>query len=109
MRRMHDILEENGSVKSIDGLPVGLEVKSYNGSTNSFDFMAEEGKSYLFFGIGKTSDQEDFGYESDVMYIYNYSTQRTYDSANGKISIHIGDPLVYYNGFEAVHCVVIPL
>ena len=108
MRRMHDILEENGSVKSIDGLPVGLEVESYSGSSNSFDFFPENGKSYLFFGVGATNEAgTDF--ESDMMYIWNYSTERSYSSASGKIYIHAGEALVYYNGFEANHCVVIPL
>ena len=108
MRRMHDILEENGSVKSIDGLPVGLEVKQYGGSTNSFDFVPENGKSYLFFGVGMPTE-DNTSFESDMLYIWNYSTERSYSSAGGRMSVHIGEALVYYNGFEAVHCVVIPL
>ena len=108
MRRMHDILEENGSVKSIDGLPVGLEVKQYGGSTNSFDFFPQEGKSYLFFGVGMPTE-DNTSFESDMMYIWNYSTERSYDSASGKFSIHAGDQTVYYNGFEAKHCVAITL
>ena len=108
MRRMHDILEENGSVKSIDGLPVGLGMEQYSGSTNSFDFFPEEGKSYLFFGIG-APNESGTEFESDMMYIWNYSTERSYSSASGIITIHVGEALVYYNGFEANHCVVIPI
>ena len=108
MRRMHDILEENGSVKSIDGLSVGLEVEQYGGSTNTFDFFPEEGKSYLIIGIGATSEERT-SYESDIMYIWNYSAERYYSSASGKIYTNGGSAYVYYSGFEAAHCVVIPL
>ena len=108
MRRMHDILEENGSVKSIDGLPVGLEIKSYNGSTNSFDFTPEAGKSYLVIGIGNTSEDTST-YTSDVLFIWYYSTDTAYYSANEKIYVHAGDPTVYTNFYESAYCVVIPL
>ena len=108
MRRMHDILEENGSVKSIDGLPVGLEVKQYTGSTNTFGFFPEEGKSYLIFGIGATSE-ENTNFESDVLYIFNYSAEKYYNSASGKIYMNAGSAYVYYSGNQAVHCVVITL
>ena len=108
MRRMHDILEENGSVKSIDGLPVGLEIKSYNGSTNSFDFHPETGKSYLVIGIGNTSE-DTTSYTSDVLFIWSYDTNTAYFSASEKLQVHIGDATVYTNFYESAYCVVIPL
>ena len=108
MRRMHDILEENGSVKSIDGLPVGLEVKGYNGSMDTFDFYPEEGKEYLFFGVG-ADDETNTSYSSDYMFILNYSTNNSYSSAGGKMRINIGDPTVHADFFDAKYCVVIPL
>ena len=108
MRRMHDILEENGSVKSIDGLPVGLEVKSYTGSTDTYNFHPEEGKSYLFFGVG--ADTEDnTSYSSDYMFILNYSTNNYYESVGKQMRINIGDPTVHANFFDSSYCVVIPL
>ena len=108
MRRMHDILEENGSVKSIDGLPVGIEMKEYNGSFDTYDFYAQEGKSYLFFGVGTTSDTGT-DYDSDFMYIFNYSSNNSYASVGGKLRINIGDPIVHTNFFDSTYCVVIPL
>lgn len=108
MRRMHDILEENGSVKSIDGLPVGIEMKEYNGSMDTYDFSAEEGKSYLFFGVG-TSDETGTNYVSDYMFILNYSTNNYYESVGGKLRINIGDPIVHTNFYDSTYCVVIPL
>lgn len=108
MRRMHDILEENGSVKSIDGLPVGIEMKGYNGSYDTYDFSAEEGKSYLLFGVGTTSDTGT-DYESDFMFILNYSTEKKYASAGGKLHIDTGDPIVRTNFYDSSYCVVIPL
>lgn len=107
MRRMHDILEENGSVKSIDGLPVGLSLKEYNGSTDTYDFSAEEGKSYLLFGVGMTSETGT-DYDSDFMMILNYSTDNSYVSASGKLRINIGDTYVHTNFFDSTYCVVIP-
>ena len=108
MRRMHDILEENGSVKSIDGLPVGIEMKQYNGSMDTYDFAAEEGKSYLIFGTGTTSDTGT-DYDSDYMFILNYSTNNSYTAVGGKFRINIGDPTVHTNFFDSSYCVVIPL
>ena len=108
MRRMHDILEENGSVKSIDGLPVGLEIKSYNGSADTYDFFPKAGKSYLLFGIGATSE-DNTSYDSDYMFILNYSTENQYASVGGKMNIHIGDAIVHTNFFNSTYCVVIPL
>ena len=107
MRRMHDILEENGSVKSIDGLPVGIEMKEYNGSADTYDFIAEEGKSYLLFGIG-TDSEDNTSYGSDFMFILNYSSQNQYVSTGGKMRINIGDPVVHTNFFDSTYCVVIP-
>ena len=108
MRRMHYILEENGSVKSIDGLPVGIEMKQYNGSADTYDFSAEEGQSYLFFGVG-ASDETNTSYDSDYMFIFNYSTNNSYSSVGGKMRINIGDPIVHADFFDAKYCVVIPL
>ena len=108
MRRMHDILEENGSVKSIDGLPVGIEMEKYNGSMDTYDFSAQEGKSYLFFGVG-TSSEDNTSYESDFMFILNYSSEKSYASVGGKLRINIGDPIVHTNFFDSTYCVVIPL
>ena len=108
MRRMHDILEENGSVKSIDGLPVGLSVKSYNGSADTYDFFAQAGKSYLLFGVGTTSDTGT-DYDSDYMFIFNYSTENLYTSVGGKMRINIGDNIVHTNFLDSTYCVVIPL
>ena len=108
MRRMHDILEENGSIKSIDGLPVGLSVKEYNGSADTYDFAAQEGKSYLLFGTGTTSDAGT-DYDSDYMFILNYSTEKLYTSVGGKLRINIGDNIVHTNFFDSTYCVVIPL
>ena len=108
MRRMHDILEENGSVKSIDGLPVGIEMKEYNGSMDTYDFAAETGKSYLLFGVG-TTNQEGTSYDSDYMFILSYSTENQYASVGGKMNIHIGDNIVHTNFFDSTYCVVIPL
>lgn len=108
MRRMHYILEENGSVKSIDGLPVGLEVKSYNGSTNSFSFTPEAGKSYLVIGIGNTSEDTST-YTSDVLFIWSYSTTESYYSKSEAMYVHAGEATVYTNFYESAYCVVIPL
>ena len=108
MRRMHDILEENGSVKSIDGLPVGLSAKEYNGSADTYDFFPEAGKSYLLFGVGTTSEAGT-DYDSDYMFILNYSTENQYASVGGKMNIHIGDNIVHTNFFDSTYCVVIPL
>ena len=108
MRRMHDILEENGSVKSIDGLPVGLEVKSYNGSMNSFEFHPEAGKSYLVIGIGNTSEDTST-YTSAVLFIWNYSTDSAYYSKSEFMYVHAGDATVYTNFYESAYCVAISL
>ena len=108
MRRMHDILEENGSVKSIDGLPVGLEIKSYNGSTNSFDFHPEVGKSYLVIGIGNTSEDTS-NYTSDVLFIWFYTTDTAYHSQSDTMHVNVGEATVYTNFYESAYCVVIPL
>ena len=108
MRRMHDILEENGSVKSIDGLPVGLSAKEYNGSADTYDFFPEAGKSYLLFGVGTTSE-EGTDCSSDMMYIFNYSTEKYYESVGKQIHINFGDATVHTNFFDSTYCVVIPL
>ena len=108
MRRMHDILEENGSVKSIDGLPVGIEMKEYDGSMDTYDFSAEEGKSYLVFGVG-TTDETGTSYDSDYMFILNYSTNNQYASVGGKFRINVGDTYVHTNFYDSTYCVVIPL
>ena len=108
MRRMHDILEENGSIKSIDGLPVGIEMKEYNGSADTYDFAAQAGKSYLLFGVGTTSDTGT-DYVSDMMYIFNYSTERYYESVGKQMRINYGDNVVHTNFLDSTKCVVIPL
>lgn len=108
MRRMHDILEENGYVKSIDGLPVGIEMKEYSGSMDTYDFSAEEGKSYLLFGVG-TTDDTGTNYASDYMFILNYSTNNYYESAGKQMRINVGDPIVHTNFFDSTYCVVIPI
>ena len=107
MRRMHYILEENGSVKSIDGLPVGIEMKGYNGSQDTYNFSAQEGKSYMVFGVGTSSDTGT-DYDSDYMIIFNYSSNNSYTSVGGKLRINIGDPIVHTNFFDSTYCVVIP-
>ena len=108
MRRMHDILEVNGSVKSIDGLPVGMSVKEYNGSFDTYDFFPEARKSYLLFGVGTTSEAGT-DYVSDMMYIFNYSTETYYESVGKQMRINIGDNTIHTNFFDSTYCVVIPL
>ena len=106
MRRMHDILEENGFVKSIDGLPV-INVITSSGSTNTFNFVPETGKSYLCIGLGKTDVENQ--YDEDMMFIWNYNDVKSYNSVAGKMRITAGDPLIQCDFYEAEQLFAIEL